>query len=183
MLRMCQASGLSPLDNIVQFGSAAVIIFEHSFYVFDRRRYLQDKQSCDPSFYVGLEQYIASPHAAAVTEAVSAAVQAYQETVATASRTYEDAVATASRAYEEAVRTAVYPYEGNSPAWTAKLPFKPLKRRAKAAKAAFERSKEEEKESVERSEKNEKETSCYRAKKELIKAVVRITLNHRLPRP
>ncbi|KAG2046270.1 hypothetical protein BDR06DRAFT_195612 [Suillus hirtellus] len=137
---------------------AAVIMFEHSFYVFDRRRYLQDKQTYDPSFYVGLEQYIASPHAAAVTEAVSAAVQAYQETVATA-----------SRAYEEVVRTAVYPYEGNSPAWTAKLPFSPLKRKAKAA---FERSKAE-----------EKESSCYRAKEELIKAVVRITLNHRLPRP
>jgi len=174
------ASGLSPLENIVQFGSAAVIIFEHSFYVFDRRRYLQDKQTCDPSFYVGLEQYIASPHAAAVTEAVSAAVQAYQETVATASRTYEDAVATASRAYEEAARTAVYPYEGNSLAWTAKLPFKPLKRRAKAA---FERSKEKEKKAFERSKEKEKESSCYRAKEELIKAVVRITLNHRLPRP
>ncbi|KAG2045971.1 hypothetical protein BDR06DRAFT_245533 [Suillus hirtellus] len=159
---------------------AAAIIFEHSFYVFDRQRYLQDGQTCDPSFYVGLEQYIASPHAVAVKEAVSAAVQAYEDAVATASRRYEDAVATASRAYEEAVRTAVYPYQGNLPAWTAKLPFEPLKRKAKAA---FERSKEKEKKSVERSKNKEKDSSCYRAKEELIKAVVQITLNHRLPRP
>jgi len=159
---------------------AAVVIFEHSFYVFDRRRSLQDRLTRNPSFYVVLGQYIASSHAAAVKETVSTAVQAYQETVATASRTYEDAVATASRSYEEAVRTAVYPYEGNLPAWTAKLPFEPLKRKVKAA---FERSKEKEKQAFERSKEEEKESSCYRAKEELMKAVVRITLNHRLPRP
>jgi len=58
---------------------AVVIIFEHSFYIFDKRRYLQDQQEFVPSFYVALEQYIPSPHATAVREAVSLAVQAYQE--------------------------------------------------------------------------------------------------------
>jgi hypothetical protein len=58
---------------------AVVIIFEHSFYIFDKRRYLQDQQEFVPSFYVALEQYILSPHATAVREAVSLAVQAYQE--------------------------------------------------------------------------------------------------------
>ncbi|KAG2114990.1 hypothetical protein BD769DRAFT_1673306 [Suillus cothurnatus] len=73
------AYGSSPLENIVQLISAVVIIFEHSFYIFDKRRYLQDQQEFVPSFYVALEQYIPSPHATAVREAVSLAVQAYQE--------------------------------------------------------------------------------------------------------
>ncbi|KAG1830667.1 hypothetical protein DFJ58DRAFT_268274 [Suillus subalutaceus] len=107
------ASGSSPLVNYVQLISgdfrsyvamnlliidhlAVVIIFEHSFYVFDKRRYLQDKQKSDPSFYVALEQYMASPHAAGVREAVMAAVQAYQE----------------------ATKTAV---KGKMPAWMVKL--------------------------------------------------------------
>ncbi|KAG2145455.1 uncharacterized protein EDB93DRAFT_1251325 [Suillus bovinus] len=69
----------SQLENIVQLNSAAVIIFEHSFYVFDKAHYLQDEQKGDPSFYFAVEQYIASSHAAAVREAVSAAVQTHQE--------------------------------------------------------------------------------------------------------
>ncbi|KAG1869348.1 hypothetical protein DFJ58DRAFT_60754 [Suillus subalutaceus] len=105
------ASGSSPLEDNVQLISAVVIIFEHSFYVFDKRRYLQDKQESVPSFYAALEQYIASPHAAVVREGVSAAVQAYEE-----------AVTTATHAYEEAVRTL--------PTWKAKLPFERFKRKA-----------------------------------------------------
>ncbi|KAG2052540.1 hypothetical protein BDR06DRAFT_957560 [Suillus hirtellus] len=136
---------------------AVVIIFEHSFYIFDKRRYLQGKES-EPSFYVALEQYMASPHAAAVREAVSAAVQAYEEAVATAAHTYE-----------EAVRTAVFPYQGKLPAWMAKLPFERFKRKAKEA---FERSQEA------------KQSSCSQgAKAKLFKAVLEIALDHRLSRP
>ncbi|KAG1772981.1 hypothetical protein EV702DRAFT_1201264 [Suillus placidus] len=102
MLRMCQASGSSPLENILQLSSAVVIIFEHSFYIFDKRRYLQDQPESAPSFIVALERYIASPHAVAVREGVSAAVQAY----------------------EEAMKAAVHTYQGSLPAWTAKLRFK-----------------------------------------------------------
>jgi len=161
------ASDSSPLENIVQLTSAVVIILEHSFYIFDKRRYLQDKES-DPLFHVALEQYMASPHAAAVRKAVSAAVQAYEE-----------AVAAAAHAYEEAVRTAVHPYQGKLPAWMTKLPFKPFKRKAKEAS---ERSQEAE-QSFERSQAKEKESSCSRAGAELIKAVLEIALDHRLPRP
>ncbi|KAG1848826.1 hypothetical protein C8R48DRAFT_391748 [Suillus tomentosus] len=154
MLRLCQASDSSPLENIVQLISAVVIIFEHSFYIFDKRRYLQDKES-NYSFHVALEQYMGSPHATTVREAVSAAIQAYEE-----------AVATAVHAYEEAVRTAVFPDQGNVPSWMAKLLFQPLKR------MTFKRSRA-----------TEKESSCSRAKAELIEAVLQIALNHRLPRP
>jgi hypothetical protein len=62
---------------------AAAIIFEHSFYIFDKRCHLQDQQESVPSFYIALEQYIASPHAAAVRETVRAAVQAYGEAMKT----------------------------------------------------------------------------------------------------
>ncbi|KAG1786359.1 uncharacterized protein HD556DRAFT_1054538 [Suillus plorans] len=72
------SSGSSPLESIVQLISAAVIIFEHSFYIFDQRPYLQDRQNSDPCFYVALEQYMPSPHAAAVREGVSVAVHAFQ---------------------------------------------------------------------------------------------------------
>ncbi|KAG1798585.1 uncharacterized protein HD556DRAFT_1351515 [Suillus plorans] len=150
----------SPLENIVQLISAVVIIFEHSFYIFDKRRYLQDKES-NPSFRVALEQYIASPHAATVREAVSAAVQACEE-----------AVATAAHAYEEAVSTAVYPYQGKLPSWIRKLPFESFKRKAKEAKESFECSRAREKDSL-----------CSQAHEELIEAVLEIALNHRLPRP
>ncbi|KAG1780993.1 hypothetical protein EV702DRAFT_1193828 [Suillus placidus] len=78
------ASGSSPLENILQLSSAAVIIFEHSFYIFDKRRYLQDQPESAPSFIVALERYIASPHAVAVREGVGAAVQAYEEGMKTA---------------------------------------------------------------------------------------------------
>jgi len=137
---MRQAFGSSPFENILQLSSgkfghhvvmnllmidhlAAVIVFEHSFYIFDKSRHLQDQQKSVPSFHVALEQYIASPHAAAVREAVGAAVQVYEE-----------AVTTAIHAYEEAMRT--------SPAWKRKLPFGRFKRKATDA---FERSQQEKK--------------------------------------
>ncbi|KAG2344556.1 hypothetical protein BDR05DRAFT_998949 [Suillus weaverae] len=72
------ASGSSPLENILQLSSAAVIIFEHSFYIFNKWCYLQDRQESGPSFYIALEQYTASPHAAAVRESVSTAIRVYQ---------------------------------------------------------------------------------------------------------
>ncbi|KAG1869350.1 hypothetical protein DFJ58DRAFT_765514 [Suillus subalutaceus] len=140
------ASGSSPLENDVQLISAAVIIFEHSFYVFDKRRYLQDKQKSDPSFDVACEQYIASPRAAAVKKDVRAA----------------------ARAYNEAVRSAVYTNQGNLLAWMAKLPFEPFKRKAKKA---IERPQEEQ------------EILCSQAEGELIKTILEITFNNRLPRP
>ncbi|KAG2062885.1 hypothetical protein BDR04DRAFT_739241 [Suillus decipiens] len=137
---------------------AAVIIFEHSFYIFDKRHYLKEEQKSAPSFHVALEQYIGSPCAAAVREGVSAVVEAY-----------EGAVATATRAYEEAVRTGVHAYQGKSSTWMAKLPFEPFKR---MAQEAFERSKAKEKASL-----------CSQAKAELTKTILEITLNNRLSRP
>ncbi|KAG2030124.1 hypothetical protein BDR03DRAFT_1096111 [Suillus americanus] len=122
MLRMCQASGSSSLENNVQLISAVVIIFEHSFFVFDKRRYLEDQRGSVPSVDVALEQYIASPHVVAVKKAVRAAVRTCQ---------------------------------GNSSTWKAKLPF-----------GGFQKK---EKQSIQ----------CA----ELIKTVVEITLEHRLPRP
>jgi hypothetical protein len=167
---MCQAFGSSPLEDIVQLSSgefggyvamnlliidhlAAVIIFEHSFYIYDKRRYLRDQQESVPSFDVALEQYIASPHAGTVREAVSISTQAYR-----------GAVTAAARAYEEAVSATVYTYQGNLPAWMAK--FEPFKRRAKH--------------SFERSQREEKESSCSQAKAEFIKTILEITLDHRL---
>ncbi|KAG2341329.1 hypothetical protein BDR05DRAFT_965357 [Suillus weaverae] len=93
---MCQTSGSSPLENILQLSSAAIVIFEHSFYIVDKQHYLQDQPESAPYFIVALDRYIASLHAVAVSEGVSAAVQAY----------------------EEAMKTAVLP------AWKTKLRFK-----------------------------------------------------------
>ncbi|KAG1780616.1 hypothetical protein EV702DRAFT_1194091 [Suillus placidus] len=96
------ATGSSPLENILQLSSAAVIIFEHSFYIFDKQRYLHGQKGFDPSVRVALEQYMASPHAVAVRESVGAAICAYQE----------------------AMKTAIYTHQRGLPAWTAKLRFK-----------------------------------------------------------
>ncbi|KAG2110121.1 hypothetical protein DEU56DRAFT_920208 [Suillus clintonianus] len=68
----------SPFEQIFQLGSAAVIIFEHSFYVFDQRRHAKDQQESVPSVDVALERYMASPHAIAVRDAVNTAVHANQ---------------------------------------------------------------------------------------------------------
>ncbi|KAG1806989.1 uncharacterized protein BJ212DRAFT_1485854 [Suillus subaureus] len=165
------ASGPSPLENVAQLISAVVIIFEHSFYVFDKQRYLQDKRESVPSFRIALEQYIASPHAAVVREGVSAAVQAYEDPVTAAAHAYEEGVTAASRAYEDAMTTAAHAYKedvGSLPAWRVKLPFG----RFKKAKEAFERSRGKEKEAL-----------CSQAKVELTKTILEITLNHRLQRP
>ncbi|KAG2344181.1 hypothetical protein BDR05DRAFT_999336 [Suillus weaverae] len=137
MLRMCQASGPSPLENILQLSSAVVIIFEHSYFISDKRRHLRDQQKSGPSFYVALDQYTASPHATVVRKSVGAAVQAF----------------------EEAVRIAAHTRHGNLPSWMTKLPFQSFKRKTKEA---FEPSQ---------------------AKAELIKAVLEISLKHRLQRP
>ncbi|KAG2072246.1 hypothetical protein BDR04DRAFT_1096825 [Suillus decipiens] len=72
------ASGSTSLENDVQLIAAAVIIFEHYFYIFDRQRYLSDEQKSIPSFNIALERYIASPQAAAVREAVQVAVHTCQ---------------------------------------------------------------------------------------------------------
>jgi predicted ribosome quality control (RQC) complex YloA/Tae2 family protein len=194
------AFGSSPFENILQLSSAASIVFEHSFYIFDKSRHLQDQQKSVPSFYVALEEYMESPHAAAVRKAVSAAVQVYEAAVTPAAHAYEEAVTTASRAYEEAVTTAAYTYEEamrTSHTWTTKLPFKRMKKKAKEAlersmeerersmenaREALERSKEKAREALERSEK-EKEALRSKAKTELIKTVLEISLDNRLPRP
>ncbi|KAG2081769.1 hypothetical protein BD769DRAFT_1546852 [Suillus cothurnatus] len=68
------APGLSLLENLVQFSAAAVIIFEHSFYLFYQKRYFRS----DHPVRTALQRYMASPHAIAVREAISTAVRAYQ---------------------------------------------------------------------------------------------------------
>ncbi|KAG2738451.1 hypothetical protein P692DRAFT_20882617 [Suillus brevipes Sb2] len=129
------ASGTSSLEHIVQLSSAAVIIFEHSFYINDKGLHIRHIRDQQKSYSFALELYMASPHAAAVRETVRAAVQAY----------------------EEAMRAPVHTYKGNLPAWMAKL--------------LFERSEEK------------KMTKESMAKAGLIKTVLEITLEHRLPRP
>ncbi|KAG2038265.1 hypothetical protein BDR03DRAFT_954998 [Suillus americanus] len=121
------ASGSSLLENIAQLVSAVVIILEHSFYVFDKRRYLQDQQESVPSFYVSLEQYIASPHAAAVREAVIAAVQAYQEAMKT-------------------------PVERKMPAWMAKFLFERFQKEKEAKEKEAKQKEAKQKESLAKAE-------------------------------
>ncbi|KAG2040186.1 hypothetical protein BDR03DRAFT_145275 [Suillus americanus] len=87
---------------------AAIIIFEHSFHIFDKQRYLQNQQESVPPLDIALERYIASPHATAVREAVSAAVQTYQ-----------------------AAKTAAYTYKGKSPAQMAKSLFERFQQKDK----------------------------------------------------
>ncbi|KAG2752606.1 hypothetical protein P692DRAFT_201785779 [Suillus brevipes Sb2] len=67
----------STLEKIIQFGSAAVIVFENAFYLWDQQRYLEQEPSVHP-VRVALQQYIASPNAAAVREALSLAIRAYE---------------------------------------------------------------------------------------------------------
>ncbi|KAG2125462.1 hypothetical protein DEU56DRAFT_961890 [Suillus clintonianus] len=94
----------SPLETIVQLSSgefsgniamnlliidhlAAVVIFEHSFYIFEKQWHLHHQQNSVPSYIEALESYMASPHAAAVREAISAAVHKYEEAVSTVEKT------------------------------------------------------------------------------------------------
>ncbi|KAG1892886.1 uncharacterized protein F5891DRAFT_1197072 [Suillus fuscotomentosus] len=84
--KLPSASCSSPLEDIVQVISAVVIVFEHSFYIFNNQRHYWNS---DPSFYLALEQYISSPHAGAVMKAVSDAVYAYEKAVATSGKEKE----------------------------------------------------------------------------------------------
>ncbi|KAG2050385.1 hypothetical protein BDR06DRAFT_644340 [Suillus hirtellus] len=61
----------------MQLGSAAVIIFENAFYLWGQQRYRLGQESVYP-IRVALQQYIASPNAAAVREALSSAVHIYE---------------------------------------------------------------------------------------------------------
>jgi hypothetical protein len=60
----------------VQLGSAAVIIFENVFHLLEHRCYPQ--QEPVRPLRVALQQYMASPNAAAVREALSSAIHAYE---------------------------------------------------------------------------------------------------------
>jgi hypothetical protein len=71
-------SGSSPSEKIIQLGSAAVIIFENAFYLWDQRRYFEQPEH---PVRVALRQYIASPNAAAVREALSSASHAYEANI------------------------------------------------------------------------------------------------------
>jgi len=63
----------------MQLGSAAIIIFENVFYLWDQQRYkLGLRQESVHPVRVALQQYMASPNAAAVREAVSSAVHIYE---------------------------------------------------------------------------------------------------------
>jgi hypothetical protein len=64
------------LEKIAQLGSAAVIIFENVFHLLELRRYPQ-REPVRP-IRVALQQYMASPHAAAVREALSSAIHTYE---------------------------------------------------------------------------------------------------------
>ncbi|KAG2755146.1 hypothetical protein P692DRAFT_20719146, partial [Suillus brevipes Sb2] len=73
----CPPFESSTLEKTIQFGSAAVIIFENAFYLLDHQRYLKQEPSVCP-VRVALQQYIASPNVAAVREALSSAVRTYE---------------------------------------------------------------------------------------------------------
>ncbi|KAG2137463.1 hypothetical protein DEU56DRAFT_803627 [Suillus clintonianus] len=103
------SASASPFEQILQLGSAAVIIFEHSFYIFDQRRHLKDQQESVSSFHVALERYMASPQAIAVRDAVNTAVS-------------------------DAVNTAVHANQGNSTNWKAKLLFGRFRRKDRQSK-------------------------------------------------
>lgn len=61
----------------MQLGSAAVIVFENAFYLFEQQRYRSEQQSVR-SLRVALQQYMASPNAVAVRDALSSAVHTYE---------------------------------------------------------------------------------------------------------
>lgn len=68
----------------MQLGSAAVIIFENTYYLLEQRRHRllgQQRHLEQESFRpvrVALQQYIASPNATAVREALSSAIHTYE---------------------------------------------------------------------------------------------------------
>jgi hypothetical protein len=67
------SSESSTSEKIVQLGSAAVIIFENVFHLLEHQRYPQQGP-----VRVALQQYMASPNAAAVREALSSAIHTYE---------------------------------------------------------------------------------------------------------
>ncbi|KIK34686.1 hypothetical protein CY34DRAFT_812769 [Suillus luteus UH-Slu-Lm8-n1] len=76
--KVCQPSKSSSLEKIMQLGSAAIIIFEHAFYLSEQQHYRVEQEPSVRPVRVALEQYIASPNAAAVREALSSAVRPYE---------------------------------------------------------------------------------------------------------
>ncbi|KAG1776631.1 hypothetical protein EV702DRAFT_1279166 [Suillus placidus] len=62
----------------MQLGSAAVITFENAFYLADQQRYLEQPEESVRPVRVALQQYMASPNAVAVREALSSAVHTYE---------------------------------------------------------------------------------------------------------
>ncbi|KAG1758654.1 hypothetical protein EDD22DRAFT_849811, partial [Suillus occidentalis] len=76
--KVCQTSESSALEKIMQLGSAAVIIFENAFYLSDQQRHGLERKSSVHPVRVALRQYIASPNAAAVREALSSAIHTYE---------------------------------------------------------------------------------------------------------
>jgi len=70
-------SGSSTLEKTLQLGSAAVIVFENAFYLRSQQRHGLGQESVHP-VRVALQQYIVSPNAAAVREALSSAVRTYE---------------------------------------------------------------------------------------------------------
>jgi Arc/MetJ family transcription regulator len=64
----------STLGQIMQFSSAALIVFENAFYLVDEQ---QGRMSVRP-VYAALQQYMASPNAAAVRAALSPAIHTYE---------------------------------------------------------------------------------------------------------
>ncbi|OAX38396.1 hypothetical protein K503DRAFT_770508 [Rhizopogon vinicolor AM-OR11-026] len=63
--------GSSILENIVQFGSAALVILEHTFYLWHQER----RRS---PFHVALQHFMISPNAGSLGDALSIVVDAYQ---------------------------------------------------------------------------------------------------------
>ncbi|KAG2125430.1 hypothetical protein DEU56DRAFT_570221 [Suillus clintonianus] len=147
------SASASSLEQMLQLGSAAVITFEHSFYVFDQLLHLKDQQEYVPSFYVALERYMASPQAIAVRDAVKTAVLPYQEPVG----------------------TAVHTHQRNPSNRTAKRLFGLFRRKEKQY---FKPPQDEVKESSECSQEMAKQPMDYSG---LIETILAITLEHRLP--
>jgi hypothetical protein len=68
----------STLEKIMQLGSAAVIVFENTFYLLDQQYHEVERKPSIRFVHAALQQYIASPNAAAVREALSSAIQTYE---------------------------------------------------------------------------------------------------------
>ncbi|KAG1758675.1 hypothetical protein EDD22DRAFT_956642 [Suillus occidentalis] len=76
--KVCQTSKSSTLEKIMQLGSAAIIIFENAFYHLEQQHYRVEQEPSAHPVRVALEQYIASPNAIAVREALSSAIRTYE---------------------------------------------------------------------------------------------------------